>query len=61
VNDDRRYLFWSVDEDQRLKKEFEEGKTVAEMQILHGRSLGAIKSRLLHLGLVMPTRKHAVR
>lgn len=51
---ERRYLPWSADEDARLLADFRAGETVADLADRHGRSPGAISSRLLHLGMVLP-------
>ena len=46
------YAKWSPDEEARLQDEFANGKTITEMTELHGRGEGAIKSRLVKLGLI---------
>ena len=46
------YAKWSPDEEARLKDEFANGKTIPEMSTLHGRGEGAIRSRLVKLGLI---------
>jgi hypothetical protein len=46
------YAKWSPDEEARLQDEFANGKTIPEMAALHGRGEGAIKSRLVKLGLI---------
>jgi hypothetical protein len=43
---------WSEAEDQQLKDNFSKGFKTAELAKLHGRSSGAIRSRLIKLGLV---------
>lgn len=45
----RVYLPWTVEEDQRLVEAYREGKTAEQLSSIHQRSLGAIRSRLLHL------------
>ena len=46
------YAKWSPDEEARLQDEFANGMTISEMAALHGRGEGAIKSRLVKLGLI---------
>ena len=46
------YAKWTPDEEARLQDEFANGKTITEMTELHGRGEGAIKSRLVKLGLI---------
>ena len=46
------YAKWSPDEEARLQDEFANGMTIPEMAALHGRGEGAIKSRLVKLGLI---------
>jgi hypothetical protein len=46
------YAKWSPDEEARLKDEFANGKTISEMSTLHERGEGAIRSRLVKLGLI---------
>ena len=46
------YVKWSPDEEARLADEFAKGMTISEMATLHGRGEGAIKSRLIKLGLI---------
>ena len=46
---------WSSDEDARLGNEFDSGLTVAQMALQHGRSSGAITSRLVKLGRLDPS------
>lgn len=46
------YAKWSPDEEARLQDEFANGMTIPEMVALHGRGEGAIKSRLIKLGLI---------
>ena len=45
---------WSDEEDQVLVERFEGGMTFAELSKEHGRTAGAIKSRLTKLGKLMP-------
>jgi hypothetical protein len=42
---------WSGDEDENLRREFAENKSVAQIAASHGRTQGAIASRLLRLEL----------
>ena len=42
---------WTLEEDQQLLTEFKEGKTVKEISDIHQRNIGAIRSRLLKLGV----------
>ena len=46
------YQPWTKEEDQRLTRDFEEGKTVKELSEIHKRTQGAIRSRLKKLELV---------
>jgi len=46
------YAKWNPDEEARLQDEFANGKTIPEMADLHGRGEGAIRSRLVKLGLI---------
>ena len=46
------YAKWTPDEEARLQDEFANGKTITEMTELHGRGEGAIRSRLVKLGLI---------
>jgi hypothetical protein len=43
---------WTAKEDQQLGAEFDAGKPPAELARLHGRTLGAIHSRLMRLGKI---------
>jgi hypothetical protein len=45
---------WSAEEDVRLGAEFDAGMTVAQIALQHGRSSGAITSRLVKLGRIDP-------
>jgi|SRR5688572_495402 len=45
---------WTGEEDARLATEFDGGTSVAEIARLHGRTTGAINSRLVKLGKVDP-------
>ena len=45
---------WSEDEDARLCGEFDAKMTTAQIALLHGRSSGAITSRLVKLGRIDP-------
>lgn len=46
----RRNLTWTKEEDEALAAEFEQGLQIRAIALRHRRSLGAIRSRLLHLG-----------
>lgn len=46
------YAKWSPDEGARLQDEFANGMTIPEMAALHGRGEGAIRTRLVKLGLI---------
>lgn len=43
---------WTEEEEQRLAKGFDAGKTVAELARLHNRSIAGIEARLLKLGKI---------
>jgi hypothetical protein len=45
---------WSADEDGKLAKEFESGKTVKDICTGHKRTSGAILSRLIRSGRIRP-------
>ena len=45
---------WSAEEDARLCREFDAGMTTAQMALQHGRTSGAITSRLVRLGRIDP-------
>lgn len=45
---------WTQEEDERLVREFDDGLTAAQMALEHGRSSGAITSRLVKLGKIDP-------
>ena len=45
----RVYLPWTRTEDHQLLEAYDQGKTLKDLAKDHRRSLGAIKSRLLHL------------
>ncbi|HET7433680.1 MAG TPA: hypothetical protein VFN10_03090 [Thermoanaerobaculia bacterium] len=47
---------WTAEEDVRLGSEFDSGLTVAQMALQHGRSSGAITSRLVKLGRLDPSK-----
>jgi hypothetical protein len=46
---------WSTEEDERLCREFETKMTVGQIALQHGRSSGAITSRLVKLGRIDPS------
>ena len=43
---------WTSDEEQRLVEAFKKGQSVKEIAAFHGRTRGAITSRLVRLGLM---------
>ncbi|WP_235537934.1 hypothetical protein [Pelomonas sp. Root1217] len=43
---------WSVQEDQRLLDNFDQGADLATLTLVHGRSKGGIASRLVRLGRI---------
>jgi hypothetical protein len=45
------YKSWSLDEDERLRKSYEQGASIAELASQHQRTPGAIRARLAKLGL----------
>ena len=45
---------WSAEEDARLGREFDGGMTTAQIALQHGRTSGAITSRLVKLGRIDP-------
>jgi len=45
---------WTSEEDARLCNEFDAMMTTAQIALLHGRSSGAITSRLVKLGRIDP-------
>lgn len=47
--------FWNSFEESNLNKEFKSGLSIPEIAQAHGRSLGAIRSRLDKLGLIKHT------
>lgn len=46
---------WSQEEDERLCREFETKMTIGQIALQHGRSSGAITSRLVKLGRIDPS------
>src|SRR5688572_18927328 len=46
---------WSAEEDARLSHEFDSGMTVAQIALQHGRTSGAITSRLVKIGRLDPS------
>jgi len=46
---------WSTEEDERLCQEFDTKMTVGQIALQHGRSSGAITSRLVKLGRIDPS------
>ena len=53
------YSKWTCDEDARLNAAYSAGKSIQELSIIHGRSLGAIKSRLNKHGFEFSYRRAA--
>ena len=49
-----RPRLWTAEEDELLFEEFQQGLSMTLIAERHERSLGAIRSRLLHLGIVTP-------
>jgi len=45
---------WSSEEDQRVCAEYDGGMTIAQIALQHGRSSGAITTRLVKLGRIDP-------
>ena len=45
---------WSAEEDARLGQEFDSGMTVGQIALQHGRTSGAITSRLVTIGRLDP-------
>ena len=43
---------WTDEEDNKLIEEFKSGKSLTELASIHGRTKGAIRSRLRKLGVV---------
>jgi hypothetical protein len=43
---------WSSEEDSRLTQEFDNGMTIAQIALQHGRTSGGITSRLVKLGKI---------
>jgi hypothetical protein len=51
-DDERQGAAWGEDEVRRLVEAFDRGDSPADMSKAHGRTRGAIRSRLVYLGLV---------
>jgi hypothetical protein len=45
---------WTPEEEQRLREAFASNPSIAEIAAAHGRTRGAISSRLIKLGLIEP-------
>jgi len=45
---------WDVEEDQQLSREFDVGRSIADLAQMHKRTRGAIQSRLEKLGKMQP-------
>ena len=43
---------WLEDEVRNLLKSFDEGKTIEELSVIHGRTPGAIRARLIRTGRI---------
>lgn len=43
---------WTNTEEEQLKQHFNDGKRIIEMARIHGRTTGAIRSRLIKIGLL---------
>lgn len=52
---------WTEAQDQQLATAFDGGKTVAELTQAHGRTRGALNSRLIPLGRMQPRNASAGR
>jgi hypothetical protein len=50
---------WTAEEDARLGQEFDAGLTVAQIALQHGRTSGAITSRLVKIGRLDPEKVKA--
>jgi hypothetical protein len=50
---------WAEEEDRQLAAAFDAGMTVVELTLAHGRTRGAIHSRLIRLGRLQPGRPPA--
>lgn len=46
---------WSAEEDERLCREYDAKMTTSQIALQHGRSSGAISSRLVKLGRIDPS------
>jgi hypothetical protein len=46
---------WDHDQDAALVQAFKSDKTIAELAVMHGRTPGAITSRLMKLGHIQPS------
>jgi len=45
---------WDAEEDESLVADFESGTSIAELAQMHERTEGAIRSRLMRLGKLVP-------
>jgi hypothetical protein len=43
---------WTNSEEEQLRQHFNDGKRIIEMARIHGRTTGAIRSRLIKIGLL---------
>jgi len=46
---------WDQGEDARLGKAFDEGRNIEQLAKAHGRTVGAMRARLVKLGRMDPT------
>jgi len=47
--------YWAEEEERRLRTAFKNGKSIRRIAKKHGRTVGAIRSRLVKLGLIKET------
>ncbi len=52
INYPRAYKSWTIDEDTKLKEEYQSGMSIKQIATNHRRKSGAITSRLKKLGLI---------
>jgi hypothetical protein len=48
----RTYENWTIEEDQQLTSEYEQGKLIPQLAITHKRKTEEIRSRLKEIGLL---------
>lgn len=51
----KAYTKWTPDEDETLRKKFQEGMSVVDLSLAFQRQPGAIQSRLVKLGIKQPS------